>query len=750
MASEDSALEAVGRFLVLVEKNGLSCFSEEGIHSVECRRFFDALEILRGSGSPCNQRLAKMIVSAFYLSFEPAIGECQKSLDNGAGAGNSEDLETSLLRLYDGFKALEVMVNRVCDLLSSPGLTCLIGMRTRYKLLQSDLLDEGETQARIHLFRFLRHHWIKLFQKIERMEVTEMSSTEMVASDKVMQCLHGLTLSGTREIQRLVMEVVVGLVHDKIEELDDDYSQRRLEGYLAWEEKVVEPFLRAARPPQSDKTKNGIETGSMDSWSEAIQHKLRLMFTRKRLKSFWNIIVDFPDSVPTLEDLRMCMQLDASVLREELIGTVRCLFAQRLHRAGARTEDIVEMLIKTVYSLYIVFSRSEQSSIFSTIGDTLAHIGKRKDCAAAVVQSINQLSEFNNPRYAPKRTDQPGEEASEINRDPPDFFKVLSTVIPVSELVRGYREMLASQLLSKDLHDFDTTNEDEVFERLKSSIGERNLSNCMVMLRDMRASRRISLRLIHNIKDSLIPPTALHILVISRVAWPERLQTLRVSEVAALPSAFRVHESLLDAMNRVGEAFHSAIPNQKLHWHLPLGRVKIHIHQKNPVTDTIEVVPFIVSLFSASILLYVRELDKLKGGATSGDVADKLGVDLKLLEGYLTTMIPRMITVRNNLIHVQTVLAAQSCDAAVGGVTGEDGQDEEGAAGLEPGHALQLQKMVLALLRAATRKSIHEIHNSLKQFASFPCTLGDVKLILKSLLEGGKIVAVDGGYSLRR
>lgn len=954
------SVSVVSSFLLNLSEKGLDFFvTNEFENSAVADGHSDnylllcALSSLRGEPSH-NRLLAETLLQSVFAALEPSIEKFQDTLlrarwkrsrkidslcdfPSSSHADNEWEKETmhAFLSLHNLYTLIRSHTQKWCTLLEVPCIAELLPTKIRFKLLQHSVLDistkeEDHPTSKAELFHFLRQYLNQLLFQLEESPVGGFS----VQNDSIIKSLHDLTLISTREIQGLLLEVLIHCLQQKIDALDENYTVRVLEAYLMWEERVIEPFLHVCFPsPQPVSTRHSLKTFGFGSqlhtkekhmdcltslsrgfeneevheecsrsqtrhgrgeeensysvrqaledeeggccehyrmlvtdWSASMQHRLRLLFGRKRLATFWNVLVDFPDSIPALEDLHTCIQLSRNgILRQELIVIVRALLAQRLHRAGVRTEDIIEMLIKTVYALFIVLSYSEQIVVFSIIGDTLAHVRMRKDCATAVVHSMAQLSELhlakgaamaNGAASSAGRNASGFASASTVGEgEAPDFFRVLSTVIPISELVSGYRSTLSAQLLSKKLHDYDTSSEEEILERLKCSVGERLLSNCMIMVRDVAFSRRVSLRLVDTMTSNtteeedkgnlcanglvVLPPvSSVRTLILSRVAWPEKLQRLRGAvssgkgaggmEGGEISLSFtshqfslgdssgkksfslKIHPSLERLMTRLSNAFHLAMPNRKLCWHSSLGRVRLHWMQWHVDKKKMVVMSFVVSIFSASVLLYLQEVtasssstpfrNKLQDSEgknaehshhASGSslhmpessevdaipiskLAEVLEINETALERFIDeNLAPRMVAVhyrpnrRGNQekeelwVHLQTrhslggmaggfpASKATLVDEGAGGNSSETEKEEQ--FGLSPQQQVQFRKTVLALLRAARQKTFSEITNSLKQFSPLAFVASDLKALLKSLEEEGLIVTVEGGgYRFKR
>ncbi|EPY19002.1 anaphase-promoting complex subunit 2 [Strigomonas culicis] len=352
--------------------------------------------------------------------------------------------------------------------------------------------------------------------------------------DPVIHCLHGLNLSRAQEIKRLWLSVLEKSIQDKVNSLEEDYSEPCLKAFIEWEEEVVESFVHTVlreplprasgffRTHRSDaQAESAVIRAEIDRWCTDLKKKLLISFARQRMSKFWDILVEYPDSRAALEDIQQCLQLcPDSGLKGELMDTVRCLLSSRLHKAGTGTEDILAMLIKTIHSLCVLLTKNEQNAnIFAVISATLEHLRKRKDGVPAVVQVITQPNSdttlYADLQATPQRNDPMDDddfapdEADTMRasaRDRPDVLRVLLTAINAKLLVQEYQQTLAAHLLGKSVHDFDTTPEEEALERLKCVFGEDLLFNCVVMLRDIQMSRRITMQLRDLIKEKALRP----------------------------------------------------------------------------------------------------------------------------------------------------------------------------------------------------------------------------------------------------
>ncbi|CAJ1993190.1 Cullin family [Leishmania donovani] len=652
------------------------------------------------------------------------------------------------------------------------------------------------------------------------------------APDSLMACLHRLALNRSAEVKQLWRSVLEDGIRDRLSDLSDDFSTRILHKHLSWLEHSVVPFVRMVLPDSdgesdplcrssgnlSDGTSTNRRCGDVgmtsegchtvprraqegdacpssqtneavraerEAWCADLRLLLLHTYARRRLDGFWEILSDYPDSVPALEDMRYCLQsTPESGLKTELVQTVRHMLSSRLHRAGTRTDDILAILINTIHAFCILFPRNEQSSVvFSVTSDTLEHLRRRKDCVPAVVQAVMQPGGAMNVAPPPLTQaaseglagsldfdgdagSKEGELHRAASRGRPDVVRVLLTSIPRRALVDEYQQMLAEQLLQKPMHQFDTTPEEEVLERLRHVFGETALDRCAVMMRDMQMSRRISQQLREQLgprRTDCLPqlgPTAASatavspaasVSVLSMTAWPPLVRCSSAnggdSGPAAAPLKFCPHPALQEEMDTLAEAYKRLKDNQRMTWLPSLGRVELELKQKDPSKgNSLVAVPQILSLFDASFVLHVKEMTSRGGSSTPvhlKEVAAVLEVQLEELRAHAQRLSPAVLMFQpaTDLVTMQLSVAA-SADF----VFMEDREtDEESGkpAGLPPERVKLMERMVTSLLKTRGAQSSTAIHSSLKLLGKFEGSNADVVELLRSFVGRGLIVLND-------
>lgn len=823
---EEASLQVVAELLEALGATSLRSFTSSQ-SPTSLLRWRHALSVLSRS-APFNGLIADALLERVSAAFTDDISAFQAALQSAgvaSGAGphrKAAMVAAALESLCASYDDVFPLLRDWCAALRVPGLASCFSVHVRCALLQGDLMSGEEPRQRRALFSFLRQHGRELLSRDANSEgeagdeeggaATHRPVTQP-SMDPVLRCLHRLTLSQSREVKLLWRSVLEDRIRDKLRDLSDDFSTHFLHEQVLWLRRCVFPFVAMVLSEESG-TSSGTTEVSHDAnaeaeqavWCAEMRTRLLRSYARRRLSSFWEILSDYPDSVPALEDLHYCMQSNPEGgLKAELTQTVRHLLASRLHRAGTRTEDILAILINTIHAFSILFPRNEQNSVlFTVIADTLDHLRKRKDCVTAIVQAVMQPGGPMNA-HAPPPTqtsavaspplyedghsgggggdaldflDHPhdgmsggrdGEEVCRTTaRDRPDVLRVLLTSIHRRALVDEYQHVLAEQLLQKPMHDFDTTPEEEVLERLKQVFGETVLDKCAVMVRDMQMSRRLT----HQLREQGRPrggeaaaaamqPASVSVL--SMTTWPAlaRCAAVPASDTAVgarsggggggagspqtAPLRYRPHPSLQSAMEAMAAAYKRLKANQRLSWLPSLGRVELELTQQDPSKGNASVTStHVFSLFDASVVLFVKEMAGGDGGgvAAVGQLAAALELKEEELRPHLQALSPSVLVLPNN----ETVAMQRSVASSSDFVFAEDTKADEGdgrPAGLAPERVKLMERMVTSLLKTRGPQAAPAIHSSLKMLAKFEGTNADLLELLQSFIQRGLIVLND-------
>ncbi|KAJ7530253.1 hypothetical protein O6H91_15G086400 [Diphasiastrum complanatum] len=271
-----------------------------------------------------------------------------------------------------------------------------------------------------------------------------------------------------------------------------------------------------------------------------IRWRLRLQFFTYetlgdlRISELFDIIVDYPESLAAIEDLRECLTNTGD--HAKLVNSFRAALRQRLLTAGAATTDILMQYMSTIRALRTM---DPTGVILEAVGEPIReYLRLRKDTIRCIVTMLTddasagsaggfvglgeslfeELSksaadtengdseddgEMNNSeawaaaeRWEPDPVEADPSQTSKSRRSM-DIISMLVGIYGSKELfVNEYRVMLADKLMNKS--DYDTDRDIRTLELLKLRFGENNMHGCEIMLKDVADSKRIN----SNIKAS--------------------------------------------------------------------------------------------------------------------------------------------------------------------------------------------------------------------------------------------------------
>lgn len=247
-----------------------------------------------------------------------------------------------------------------------------------------------------------------------------------------------------------------------------------------------------------------------------------------RISELFDIIVDYPESVPAIEDLRQC--LTNSRHHAKLVDSFRTALRQRLLTAGAATTDILLQYVSTIKALRTM---DPTGVVLEAVGEPIKeYLRGRKDTIRCIVtmltddtggsgmaglggvgeslfeelsRGVTSLENVDSDDDAELDGDEAWAAAERWEPDPVeadpsrtsksrrlmDIISMLVGIYGSKELfVNEYRVMLAEKLLNKS--NYDTDRDIRTLELLKLRFGENNMHGCEIMLKDLADSKRIN------------------------------------------------------------------------------------------------------------------------------------------------------------------------------------------------------------------------------------------------------------------
>ncbi|XP_077224697.1 anaphase-promoting complex subunit 2-like [Tasmannia lanceolata] len=655
----------------------------------------------------------------------------------------------------------------------------------------------------------------KPFSEIAELEIGENSMNKKLVKNigKVVRDLRSLGFTSMTE--DAYASAIFLFSKAKVQSLaGDDYRSPVLESIKEWIQAVPLQFLYAllaylGDPIGNDSKCSAVKTPlascpsscypGIDIPSEGlIRWQLRLEYFAYetlqdlRIGKLFEIIVDYPDSSPAIEDLKQCLEYTGQ--HSKLVDSFVSALRYRLLTAGASTNDILHQYVSTIKALRTI----DPSGVFlEAVGEPIReYLRGRKDTIKCIVtmltdgtggnpngpgnagdsllEELNRDAEnqengdcdddfnsddkqawINAERWEPDPVEADPLKGSRNRRKIDILGMMVSIIGSKDQLVNEYRVMLAEKLLNKS--DYDIDSEIRTLELLKIHFGESSMQRCEIMLNDLIDSKRTNTNVKASIKqppqrggvqgENEVSLDLLDATIISSNFWPS-IQ----AESLDIPRA--VDQLLSDYANR----FHEIKTPRKLLWMKNLGTVKLELQFED------RNVQFTVAPVHAAIIMQFQE----KTSWTSKNLAAAIGVPVDTLNRRISFWISKGILTESLGLesddHVFTIVDDMA-DANRNGVN--SGSCEELLAADEEGEGCftsveeQLlkemsvyEKYILGMLTNVGSMALDRIHNTLKMFCvadpPYEKSLQQLQSFLSGLISEEKLELRDGMYFLKK
>ncbi|KAK9838770.1 hypothetical protein WJX74_003024 [Apatococcus lobatus] len=376
------------------------------------------------------------------------------------------------------------------------------------------------------------------------------------------------------------------------------FSRPVLHQALAYAKQVPLQFLQVVLPPQAS------DDQSLQQWQSKLEYCVYEMLGSMRIREMFDIVVDYPDTRPALEDLKTC--LIHTNLHSYFISSFRSETEARLLHPGAATKDIIEQYVATIRSLrevdppgvllaavgrpiktYLQGRRDTIRCIVTALTDdtkdsetTLGNESLFDELGRGAIEEAGENQEDADTdeallSVAERWEPDPVDADSSMETSPQDVISMLVGIYGSKELfINEYRVMLADKLLAK--MDYDCDREIRTLELLKIRFGDSNMHNCEIMLKDLADSKRLNA----SIKQLPAGPDTYR----SRSAAPDssvdNMTATILSELfwPALPQeSICMPKEVDDMLKAYAAKFHTIKAPRKLQWRPHLGSVDLKV-----------------------------------------------------------------------------------------------------------------------------------------------------------------------------
>lgn len=573
-------------------------------------------------------------------------------------------------------------------------------------------------------------------------------------------------------LERLTGQVLTNLIQLRIE----NYVQTSCKGTFdvshiatleSWLDTTVMSWLTKIYcagsnrpPPLDDQTINE----AIEKFKHKLSYYLYETYTRIMIDQIFEIVIEYPDSQPAIEDIKVC--LNKTELRSVLSKKLQTALENRLLHPAVNTPDILTGYISAIRALQHL---DPSGVLLVTVTQPVRnYLRTRDDTVRSVVSSLteegpgSELAE----ELARVREDPGTPAATKIdedvhwkqwNPDPVDadpatptkyrtsndIISMLVNVYGSKELfVNEYRTLLADRLLAQSI--FNAEKEIRYLELLKIRFGESQLHFCEVMLKDISDSKRINGRIQQDpIYEKATQRFSTNAMILSAQFWPPfKDETLELP--AEVKDNFQVYTKAFEALKG----------NRTLSWKPHLGTVNIGVEINDKVLE-LQVSPML-----ATIIMHFQE----KTEWVLEDLSQAMKVPATVLRRKMTYwqsigIIAETITDKYVLIegdeHKPSSRTSMTPSSAQNQEMVCEEEEESAMASTHDQREVELHvfwSYIVGMLTNLDSLPLERIHQMLKMFASqgtgTECSLQELRHFLDKKVRSHELILQGGLYRL--
>ncbi|KAL5285967.1 ANAPC2 family protein [Megaselia abdita] len=474
------------------------------------------------------------------------------------------------------------------------------------------------------------------------------------------------------------------------------------------------------------------------------------------IDQFFSIIIDYPDSIPAINDLQICLR--SIDLRKYLIRSLKETLEKRLLHPGVNTMDILTAYVAAIKAIRHL---DNSGIILETVTEPVKeYLKRRHDTIRKVVTGLTEegptdLNEELAKGEINENTDKTKNELSYWENWQPDpvdatpmlnpakntrTADIISMVVDIygskDLFVSEYRNLLADRLLTQ--LDFVPDKEIRNLELLKLRFGENLLHNCEVMLKDISESKRINSHIQSDINYIDSKSWEMSSLIISAQFWP-----VFNKESLELP------EEINNEFIKYKTAYESYKGNRTLCWREVTGRVNIEIEIGSKTLD--------MSVTPSQAVIIWHFQDKTEW--TLEDLSDVMKVPSSVLRKRIVFWQTQGLIKEKShdvytLIEEDKAAINELNETSKNDTVMEDEESESAMASLNDQREEELQvfwSYIVGMLTNLDSLTLERIHQMLKMFASNgPTTgsLGELQEFLQKKVKQHELVFMGGVYHL--
>ncbi|KAL1514528.1 hypothetical protein AB1Y20_003625 [Prymnesium parvum] len=581
-------------------------------------------------------------------------------------------------------------------------------------------------------------------------------------------CVHLSELCWLPLIEPTLSSTLHAHLHAKLmRRCANQFEERMLQGMLSWLDAKVVTWLRVVLQPAAPEADPSF---MLQQWQARLHFFLMQSLAELRTAELFDIIIDYPDSLPALSDLKECLQHTHQ--HADVVASLSKAIDQRLLKPGTDTSKIIQVYVSAIKALrhldpsgVTLESVSEPVRTYlkarpDTIRKIVTSLTDPDDSAATLVELLEPTNDTPGGIQQDAALEEGAVDPDEVKGDEAAMFAwvadpvqadpmrssfarrssdVLSILVNIygskTLFVNEFRSMLSDKLIASS--DYETDKEVRNVELLKKRFGDEALKSCEVMLRDIGESKRVTQAIHKHFGDEECK--VLTATIVSRLCWP----TLEDEK-------FELPEAMEREMARFEKQFMHHKAPRKLMWKRSLGTVTIDVAFEDRTVKGVTCSPL-----HASILHCFAE----KSSWSLSSLAAHLKVKPDALRKKMAMWINRGFIHEISRSAEDTLYEAPACLGSGGDARHQGVEEEEQPAESAKDEALsqfeaQAESYVIGMLTNLGTLPLARIHNMLKMFLSseerYDYSEAELRRFLSRLVEDGTLEHSDGVYKIRR
>jgi len=442
-----------------------------------------------------------------------------------------------------------------------------------------------------------------------------------------------------------------------------------------WKTRTIVPLLKSLL---------GDDCYTLNHWDVKLQHLISQTFCTIRRDEIFDVVKDYPDSLPAVRDLHTAL-LQTHSTTTLFSCALNDAFQRRLLHPGADTQQILQVYMNTIKVLREIDPTDHL--LESVAVGIKAYLRNRRDTVKCIISSLTDPQNSGGDLYEElQRQDTvPLDEAqydSDDNDELPtldwtpapsiyyqrtcggvlqqtatsttragsDLLSMLVGIYGSNDLfVDEYRIRLADKLLTNI--EFDTDIEVHTLELLKRRFGETSMRKCEIMIKDLSDSKRIAA----NIHSTLASDqdwsntTIVESAIISHIFWP-----------ALQKEPMKNHPRIQAMLDRYSLEYGKYKNPRRLAWFPQLGQVQLDLDViVNEETGETKTKSFTCTPLRATLITHFEDND---GCWTLSQLSNETGVTEDIIQQKMMYWINHRVIKTNCNNRGEVVYELVDCD----------------------------------------------------------------------------------------